>query len=153
MQIRRTPQQTIFVAVTALVAGALAAWNMRDGLRMDSTALLVLGGVFTAWAAYLLLDLARRGVPVRVGEDGLTIRHVVRDVHVPFAQMTWAKLDGGRRASILAYRPPGEKERYVAFAHRIVGAEGLERLRAAIAAARPDLPDRRPGTETDRGDA
>jgi hypothetical protein len=154
MQIRRTPRQTVFAGGTALMVGGLAAWNIRDGLQTGSTALLVLGGVFAGWAVYLLLDLARRGVPVEVGADGLTIRHAVRSVHIPFDRMTWARIGGPRRASIIAWRPPGaDRDSYTAFAHRTVGPDGVDKMRAAISAARPNLPGQPPGAATDRGEA
>lgn len=151
MEICRTPRQTAFVCVTALVVGGLAWWNIRDGLRMDSTALVVLGGVFAAWAVYILLDLLRRGVPVSVGASGVTIRHAVQTEHIPFDRMSWTSFDDTRRAGIIAYRPEGaDKERYAALAKKTIGADGVAALRDAIRAARPDLPDVRPGTETVR---
>jgi len=150
MEIRRTPRQTAFVCVTALVAGGLAFWNIRDGLRMDSTALLILGGVFTLWTVYILLDLVRRGAPVRIDGDGVTIRHAVQTEHIPFDRMTWVSLDEGRRAGIIAYRPDGaDKERYAAIAKKAIGPDGVAALRDAIGSARPGLADHAPGEGTE----
>jgi len=144
MEIRRTPRQTAFAAATAAVAAGLALWNIRDGLRTDSTALLVLGGVFAVWTAYLALDLLRRRVPILTDAAGVTIHHALRSIHVPYGAMTWATIGGGRRAGIIAYRRPGDdKEQYAVFAQRTVGEEGVMDLKEAIRAARPDLPESR----------
>ena len=151
MKIRRTPRQTALVCVTAAVVGGLAWWNIRDGMRLDSPALLVLGGVFALWEVYILADLLRRGVPVSVAADGVTIRHAVQSEHIPFDRMTWASFNDARRAGIIAYRAQGAgKERYAAFAKKTIGADGVTALRDAIRAARPDLPESAPGNESER---
>ena len=145
MEFRRTGRQLAIVGFNLVIAAALAWWNIREGLRDSRTGIVLLGIGFAGWAIFLLLHLVRQRTYGRIESDAVVLRTVVREPRVPFEQMRWAHIQGGRHASVIAYRAPGEeKDRLARFSRRFLGPEATRVLQEAIFAARPDLPDRAP---------
>ena len=142
MEIRRTRPQTNKIAINTAIAIVMASWALYIWHTKNDLVLGVLGAMLVVWAAFMLINLIRRQLIIRIEHDGILVRRVLREHAIPFSQMTSSNVGAGGNLAMIGYRRPGEtKDRYVGFSKITVGQDGVNAVQQAILDARPDLPE------------
>ena len=142
MVFKRKPMQHVL----PLLVGGLLAWVAYDSLVVGRaegrTVLIVYGALVGVWAAFILFHYFRSPDLGELRNDGLTLRRPLGVVSFTWDELQWASMSDERRALVFAYRRPGEmKNRHTGVGRKTIGPEAADAIRAAIAAARPGLPD------------
>ncbi len=146
MLISRTPQQTLVTFVRGALVASVSVWSLIEGLN-SSSMLLVIWFVLSAhWAFFILLGLVRQRHFIELSDEGLQIYNLFTRPFIRWDQLTWAGLNPGGSVVVFTWMPEdGGKEIYSGVPLKHLGSMAGD-LRAAVAEARPDLPDRKPGT-------
>ena len=146
MLISRTPQQTLVTAVRGALVASVSVWSLLEGLGGGGVFMLLWAGLSAVWALGILAGLLRQRLILETSDEGVQIYNLFSQPFIRWDQLTWAGLATGASTVVFAWTPEeGGKEQYAGVALKLLGDRAGE-LRAAVAKARPDLPDRKPGT-------
>jgi PH (Pleckstrin Homology) domain-containing protein len=146
MLISRTPQQSLVTFVRGMLVASVSVWSLIEGLNSSSVMLVIWFVLSALWAVFILLGLVRQRHFVEVSDAGLQVFNLFSRPFIRWDQLTWAGLNPGGSVVVFTWTPAeGSKEEYAGVPLKYLGARAGD-LRAAVAEARPDLPDRKPGT-------
>lgn len=146
MEFHRSRKQTAIVVINLLAVSAVAGLFLYDAWLVGGVFNWIVGSVFGLWALFILQNLIRRRVFMRVERHGLTINSVLGTASFDFEDLEWARLEPGGRICLFAYRDHATGTTlHTGVSQKLLGPEAMTYLRGAVMRARPDLPDSAPG--------